>query len=384
MNETVQNPANEEPITLTKEEQAELVKQIVDAKRRVLEIQNLPILNKSDSEMTSAEHKWFNAQDKDTMLHLYELRELSDSELKNLKYQAEYTRDTCFNKLWASVMKLARTELGKKYKTFTMTPEKRDALYSATAFEIFKSLDNFDPSKGAFSTYIIRYIWQGGNQTAAESNNSTVRNNWLRKKILDAQEEIIRDGGTPTPLLIAEKTELTLKTVKMILNDSEAKENTLSIEAMEKGSETFSDDNREDTSLKSYNTPEEEYEDNEYREAVSRTMNLLDPITKKIIEIRCGFNDSRDITLTDGEIAKRLNITIPEVISRYNTGIRSLKSYIEDKEPILNNTSVKEKKDEYDRLIRFQADKATKEDLEDARSIMDSISLDDLDTRRVI
>lgn len=375
--EAVLKVSNITPIRLSNEEQVALVKQICKATNTILEVQNLQILDKSEDKMTEAELKWFKSHDKDTMLRLYELKEMPESDLKLLVSQAREEQNSAFMKLWASIALLAYKELSKRYKNILFSKDK-DTLINNTMMEVHKALANYDESLGAFSTYITPYLWQGGSQTNAAVNNVTVRNNHLRKKILEAKEEIESSGKKATHMLIHEISGVSINLIKEILEEDEMKSSTLSIEAMDKGAEVFSDDNREDLSLKSMDSPEDAYEAQEMSDAVERTMKKLDKKTRKIIDLKIGFTNSATTALTDNEIATKLGITQQEVISRYNTAIRSLKKYIEENEPLLNNQSVKEKRDAFDSLLHFIPTNVSKEDIEDAYSIMESVNLGDV------
>ena len=360
-----------EPIVLSNEEQCDLV-DLINEETKIKQCAQYYI-DKLDGKPISEERKKWLKEIKENDPGIFESYEgLSLQELRTIRDAANFDHDSNFNKLYASIILMIYKVHSKSYKQF-LHSENKAILISNTIAEIFKALPRFDRTKANFSTYITLYILQGGNQTAAQLYGSSPRNNYLRKQVWSTRDSLIEAGREATDMLIAEVSGIALKTVKSILDEDNYRENNVSIEAMDKGSDSFSDDEKQDFALRTFDSPEEAMEikerDDHIHDLLEKT---LDAKSKKIIDLKLGMSGGQP--LTDSEIAKRMNLSPAEVITRYNTAIRVLKREAEA-DPLLNNQSVKVKRDNYDQVLHFIPVSVSDEDMEDALAFMESVEL---------
>ena len=297
---------------------------------------------------------------------------MSKSDLLTLRSEVSENQNVNFHKLYASIVLMVYKGLQGKYKNLICSPNK-PVLIENTMTEIFKALSTYDKTKAKFSTFITPYILQGGNQTNAELNDTTTRYNYYRKIVWESYYQFMENEQEPTPIKISEHTGIPLQTVITILEQDSVKENSVAIDSLLRGQETFSENHKVEKAFIDESSPEAMFEAKEREEHVHKLLkDSLDSLTKKIVEYKSGIFDNKE--WTSDEIATALNISRAEVESKYNAALRILRKEVEN-DPLLCNQAVREQRDAYCQVLHFIPTDVSKEDIEDARSIMDTINL---------
>ena len=358
------------PIKLSAEEQKKLVIEYKHLSHEYDLLRNRNIL--TCDKLSTIQKKWFQSLSDEDKIRLIDYADYSKEDFDNMMSYLSYTRDSIFQKLWASIIKYVFKIFNKYYQAYMFDPKKRsDLLYSAMT-AVTEVLPKYDEEKGALSNFLTPYITHAGFSYASRDNNMTDRNNLCRKQIMLAIETIKKAGREPDIHLIHELTDVPIKTIKEILENDTYKENNISIDALDRGSETYSDDDRADVGLKSFESPEDIIEGHERTMTINRIISTtLDNKSKKIIQLKIGYVGGHNYT--DNEISQKLNIPVGEVISRYNAAIRTLRKEL-SQDPLFNNQSIKEKKESYDQILHFVPAEISKEDSEDAFAFMESVN----------
>ena len=360
-----------QPIKLTDEEQANLV-DLINEETKIKSYCTFILDKLSGKPLDERKKAWFERLKPDERETLESYALMSKSDLLALKSEVSENQNVNFHKLYASIVLMVYKGLQGKYKNLICSPNK-PVLIENTMTEIFKALSAYDRTKGKFTTFITPYILQGGNQTNAELNDTTTRYNYYRKIVWESYYQFAENGQIPTPIKISEHTGIPLQTVITILEKDNLKENSVSIDSLPRVQETFSETHKVDKALVNDSSPEAAFEAKEREEHVHKLLkDSLDTTTKKIVEYKSGIYDSRE--WTSDEIAAALDIPKAEVESKYNAALRILRKEVEN-DPLLCNQAVREQRDAYCQVLHFIPTTVSKEDMEDAQFIMDTINL---------
>lgn len=225
-----------------------------------------------------------------------------------------YKRDQLFAVILESNSKLIYRVMHAKYPTFVKAYSEDMMQFCAT--ELFTILPNYDPDKGVFSTYFTPSIVHACQQFINELNGYTVYYGTQIYKIKRYLAEADLLNLPVTPLDIADATKIPIHTVNKCMEILQAQDAV----AFNPADEAIDKARGFDKSS------EEEIIEREEKEAIMKSLDMLNPRARKILKLKYGFGRDGK-TMTDIAIAKDLGIskqTVRRIISDAQLQLRGI------------------------------------------------------------
>lgn len=189
-----------------------------------------------------------------------------------------------------------------------------EELYHCGVIGLIKAMKNYDEKIGKFTTYCKRFVFHEiSEQLNFHKNDSTVYFNNMQKKVMEAKEQLVRDGFEPTVENIALLTDLKPEMVKRELD------------VVERTRFCYLDDEEVTKQPSSYSmAPDQICIENEKKDALWESVSRLpDETMRKVIYLKYVYDMTNDV------IAKRLKIQPGKVKTCHNRAIQMLHGNID-------------------------------------------------------
>lgn len=199
----------------------------------------------------------------------------------------------------------------KSYNTYVEKHE--EELYQCGAIGLINAMVNYDVNKGAFTTFSKHFVQHEiTEQLNFLNNDTTVHYNNMRKKITNAINKLKGEGIEPTVDRICILTELKADMVERELACIE-RSKLYYLDA------DNDDGDNHDKVCEYEDTPEAIYAKKERSECLLGAIKRLPPEVRDVLLLR------REDCFTNDQIAKQLHITVGQVKSYFQKGIRLLR-----------------------------------------------------------
>lgn len=247
---------------------------------------------------------------------------------------AEADKQEAYTKIYNGLSKYIISIMRSNFPTYWQ--RNFEDMQQEAAMAIYYALKKYQPDKGAVTTWIKPHIIHALSLYISCIQGSTPYYSQVNKKIVDAENDLIKLGIDYTDQDIAERTGLSLKTINAC---RESIQKTASLDA-------FEDNIEGQTKL----SPEDELIIQEEKEALYKAMSTLSEIQRKILEMRFGITTGNP--LPPSKIAEKLNMPKEIVTRNLNSGKQKL-SNILNKNEVFADRRTKKEIDTYKMLLSY-------------------------------
>lgn len=247
---------------------------------------------------------------------------------------ADAEKQETYNKIYISLERYVISIMRSVFPTYWQ--KNFDDMKQEAFMAIHSVILRYQPDKGAVTTWIKPHIIHALSGFISKEQNSTPYYSSANKKIIDAENELIKMGVKYTYQDISEKSGLPLKTIMRCKQDMQQVASL----------DTFEDNIEGELSI----SPEDEYIKNEEKEALYRAMKSLSEEQKQILEMRFGIMTGTPIP--PSKIAEKLGMPKEVVTRNLVTGKRKLNNIL-NKNEVFSERRLKKEIDTYKMLLSY-------------------------------